>query len=1526
MRTLFQRTLPLFGFALFASAFFASSQTAASAGTCDPIFKTRAATSAGIGVAGTAQVTYVPKDRFVFYSPIKLDATTDTAGNITICNVTAAQIDEYIEIGTVYEQNVSSKIKFSFGDIITVLYKQASSSGSKFVYAEYVLTTENVKSLDANKVVNLSRLNIGSSDQFSQVVRSSNLAIAGASWSLSKVTEANPYGDELLLYGETGASGNMQLSGLPDGDYFVTFTPTRLSVPSGSTGGAMPGWEPFLVQSSLATFTNQVDGAVNLPSATGSLRLKFQPNSGPARDLSAAELSSLDIELVNVFSQSEGINQDRFYKVLADGNVVLDLPPGEYLLSTRAIQSIAKSTLANTYFIVIVTEADDLSRVMEIYPSSNDSTPADMAEQVPLGAGALSIREATISWNYTNVSNLVDRYDQFELFQVVPDSCETANDVLTRENVCPNSLSFLLEKGRAITSLNDGTYWFYHSPSEEFGEPAGVTLLNFTLQTTNSVQKIIWNDQAEGQLGIAKVSDSGTSVLITAPQGNVRVKVLDSSGKLFGYARAVISCQSDCGEFSQTDRLYPQTSKSGYLEGSVSEPGTYKMVVTPYRENLINSASEFNFVVGENLKVTAFTDLNSSSTYAPVQIEPSSNTWQVKLRAPNVSGRILMPGNSTSFVPWAVIGFDCARDDGLPDFGMAMADGNGNFGLNFEPGWCGVEVGPNWDTRDAVTTRFNVLIEESGKTCLKLDDSQTECTSNPAPGKFDLRLKAPNVTGQVKINNGALPNNAYVYAEFATFGQDIRTSITSGIDHLGRFQFNAPRDGSYELKLTPNGLSGFGETVRYVKAETGEDGILRLCLASNNDGFLECPETPVPASKLEFNVNLDKANFAFTVNLAGAKTPSDLWGSMYPVDVLGNQNPQNWSDRKQLGISGRSGFVSIGKLEDPTPYALEIEPNYYGSESGTLPLASKLKKYFWIGDFGGQIKSCQVSNQQLAQMPGSCIGGSLVGPTIPIQLTMSPGNVSGTVTDPDGENFIPYSYGNISKWSSDISNWEYFNDGWFNSDPKGRFSLNLETGTYRITGQKGWNTSETFVPGTQVIVVESEKACLKPDSFVPNPVGELNICEGVDPSAANFELKLSNPNLAGAITSESGVNVTGTWVQLIEIDGPNRIFVDSTNVTKDGKFGFNVVNPGEYVIVAEPNSFRAKRNAITAESEPFSVLCDEEQLNCSATVDDPFEVMLRTPNVVGKVCIAGTAQEGCPGAVGVSVAVKIDDQIQETTNTDSNGMFSFRLDPSLEYSLEVTPWNGSSVGAPISTTLVLTEVAPDEEESPTYLECTGTNLLQVNENRCDDLQIELASPNLKGSLTFNDFQSQMSWAWITLIADDNSYNYYGNSDQSGDFSFLVADGRYTLTAYSNTSIANKAPLVLNVIVSGGSVTDWDYASRASFDYLEQEGLIYADYDYVPPNVSISMKDGNICTGKRLVLIEHATEMNRIVILEAGTASLLTLTEEENYDLTVLPNVDDGLLTNNGESISVLLDENTSQIEVVFDIGGCSAGE
>jgi hypothetical protein len=1528
MRTLCQRALPLFGFALFASAFFASSQTAASVETCDPIFKTRAATSAGIGVAGTAQISYVPKERNVFSGPIKLDSTTDASGNVTVCNITAEQIDELIEIGFADEQNVSNKIKFSFGDLITVLYKQASSSGSKFVYAEYVLTAENVKSLDANKVVNFSRIDIGSGDQFSQVVKSSGQAVASANWSLSKITDANPDGDELLLFGETGSSGNLQLSGLPNGEYFMSFTPTKLSVPSGSTGGAMPGWEPFLVQSGVATFTNHVDGLVNLPSATGSLRLKFQPNTGPVRDLSAAELSSLGIELSNIFWQSDSIAEDSFFKVLSDGNVVLDLPPGEYLLNTRADPTIAKTTLANTYFMAIVS-ADNGSRVMKIFPGSSNSRPEDFDGQTPLGTGVLNVREATISWNYTNFHNWVDRFDQFQLFQVdqVSEQCQAADDVLNRSNGCNDSLDFLMNRGSGVTSLNDGTYWFYHYPSDEFGEPAGVTLLNFTLETTGGVQKIFWNKDVAGQDGTAVVSSAGTSVLITAPRGNVRVKVLDSSGKLFGYARATISCDSnlDCGEFPQSDRLTPQTSKSGYLEGSVSKPGSYKLVITPYRDNLLNSASEFSFVVDVAGKVTDFDDLNSSSTYDPVQIDPESNTWQVKLRAPSVSGRVMMPGGSTSPVPWAIVGWDCNREDGATDVGMAMADGNGNFGLSFKPGpgWCGVEAGPNWDTRDAVTTRFNILIDALGKTCLKLDDSQTECESSPAPGEFELRLKAPNVTGQVKINNGALPNNAYVYAEFATFGQDIRTSITSGIDYLGRFQFNASFAGDYELKLTPNGLSGFGETVRYVKAETGEDGILRLCLAANNDGFLECLETPTPASKLEFNVNLDKANFAFTVNLAvGVEPPSDLWGSMYPVDNFGNQNTQNWSDRKQLGISGRSGFVSIGKLEAPTPYALEIEPNYYGNESGTLPLASKLKKYFWIGDFGGQIKSCQVTSQQLAEMPASCVGESLIGPTIPIQLTMSPGNVSGTVTVPGGGSPIPYSYGNIRKWSAQSNNWEYVNDGWFNSDPKGRFSLNLEPGTYKVTAQKGWGTRETYVPGNQIIVVESEKACLKPDSFAPQPNGDT--CLDDDASATSFKFKLRSPNISGTISSKSGVNVTGTWVQLYEIDGHNRIFVDSTNVSKNGKFGFNVTLPSEYLIVAEPNSFRDKKGAVTTTSDPFSVICNPD---CSTEDDQLIDVELEAPNVVGKVCVAGTAQNWCSAAAGVSVSVSSGGEAQQTTNTDSNGMFSFRLDdPSLVYDLELTPWNGSSVGAAISTDLVLTEVEPEVWENPTYLECTGTNLLPTNENRCDDLQIELASPNLKGSLTFNDFQSQMSWAWITLIADDDNYNYYGNSDQSGDFSFLVADGRYTLTAYANTSIANKAPLVLNVIVSGGSVTNWDYASRASFDYLEQDGSIYADYDYVPPNVSISMNDASNCTGKRLVLIEHAIEMDRIVILEAGTASLLTLTEEENYDLTVLPNVDDGLLTNNGESISVLLDENKSQIEVVFDIGGCSAGE
>ena len=85
---------------------------------------------------------------------------------------------------------------------------------------------------------------------------------------------------------------------------------------------------------------------------------------------------------------------------------------------------------------------------------------------------------------------------------------------------------------------------------------------------------------------------------------------------MFSYARSVIRCypNSSCdgSVFNAEDRLTPQTAKSGYLEGSVSQPGTYSIKITPYRNTLINSATEFEFVIGSNGK---FEDSSESATW-----------------------------------------------------------------------------------------------------------------------------------------------------------------------------------------------------------------------------------------------------------------------------------------------------------------------------------------------------------------------------------------------------------------------------------------------------------------------------------------------------------------------------------------------------------------------------------------------------------------------------------------------------------------------------------------------------------------------------------------------------------------------------------------------------------------------------------------------------------------------------------------------------------------------------------------------
>jgi hypothetical protein len=96
------------------------------------------------------------------------------------------------------------------------------------------------------------------------------------------------------------------------------------------------------------------------------------------------------------------------------------------------------------------------------------------------------------------------------------------------------------------------------------------------------------------------------------------------------------------------------------------------------------------------------------------------------------------------------------------------------------------------------------------------------------------------------------------------------------------------------------------------------------------------------------------------------------------------------------------------------------------------------------------------------------------------------------------------------------------------------------------------------------------------------------------------------------------------------------------------------------------------------------------------------------------------------------------------------------------------------------------------------------------------------------------------------------------------------------------------------------------------------GPIAADFDFVQPNVAILLAEGT-CTGKRLALIEHATEKDRTVILEAGVLSLIALTEGESYDITVLPNVDDLSISGNYQQILVDL-SGAERLNVDFVIG------
>jgi predicted DNA-binding protein with PD1-like motif len=200
----------------------------------------------------------------------------------------------------------------------------------------------------------------------------------------------------------------------------------------------------------------------------------------------------------------------------------------------------------------------------------------------------------------------------------------------------------------------------------------------------------------------------------------------------------------------------------------------------------------------------------------------------------------------------------------------------------------------------------------------------------------------------------------------------------------------------------------------------------------------------------------------------------------------------------------------------------------------------------------------------------------------------------------------------------------------------------------------------------------------------------------------------------------------------------------------------------------------------------------------------------------------------------------------------------------------------------------------------------STSTLVTITDGCTGLRIGMLSPNISGTLTYNNTnvpsapeQQFMKHSWVSIYTDNYSSYVSGTSTNwQGKFAAFLPAGTYFVDSYSNSRFAARSTLRLTVkVATVGEVTtvSWKYRNQNDSAYVTTP--IAADFDYVPPNVRISLSPS--LTSSHVILVKDldansATREQPRRFVSNGTLASGVLTKGKTYSIRVVPNYQETL--------------------------------
>ncbi len=544
--------------------------------------------------------------------------------------------------------------------------------------------------------------------------------------------------------------------------------------------------------------------------------------------------------------------------------------------------------------------------------------------------------------------------------------------------------------------------------------------------------------------------------------------------------------------------------QSGVGTVAFKEAGKYQLVVHPNEASLNNGATRKSY----DVVATAASDGTISATVTGLTAN-SDGIFTLTLGTGTLAGTVYGTDGTTAVRDSQVVAIDPTTNRELWEY-SANSSATGKWSMNLPAGTYSVIAKSPWGSNsygssDPIAT---VTVNSSGVATLSGDATSNSRTSSA----FNISLKAPTWSGQVKTPTGITPDVGIPYANICLYN-DNKWNCTT-----------ANATGNWALSA-PSSFTAFSSNAMFIVSDPRERKYPELRFEGSSAVSTALGGTSASGLTHRFV----GANIKITVT-AGGKVVPNVWVTL---------------DRPNVGwLAGNStnseGVAPLYVSDLSLPLNVRVELN--GNKDIALNYAPTLKA------FSGSDITSATSN-------------SIFSTTIALDTP----NVKGVVKEPT----VGGVAGATAPWS-----WvELFKDSdnsWVsgsNTDDAGAFSMNApkpSSGTisYTMVINPPWNSTGNSSRQQYTVTVASDNSVVVKVKSTNASVGAITAG-----SYTYYPLTLAQPSIRGTVVDANDTATRDSWVVPINTTTGEWLWQQGTNSRTGGAFGISVLD-GSYKVQA----------------------------------------------------------------------------------------------------------------------------------------------------------------------------------------------------------------------------------------------------------------------------------------------------------------------------------------------------------------------